>query len=86
MAGKLCFGEPTNNAAKVRNSKSFCEGRYYRALGTETTHPKEDNPHEAGTEAATAWDLGWDDAEAGTGTYVGPSGCCAALGDVATGV
>lgn len=82
MPGKLCFGETLNNAGELRSSKAFCEGRDYRAQGTAIAFPKNSNPHEATSEAATAWDLGWDNAEAGAGTYVGITGCCSALGNV----
>ena len=81
MAGKLCFGAAINNAANVSTSKAFCEGRTHRAKGTAAAFPITDNPHVSG-EDKTAWDLGWTDAHAGVGTYVGVTGCCAALGDV----
>ena len=81
MAGKLCFGSTYNNAGagNLRESKSFCEGVSYRAKGTELTNPITDNPHVTGSEAADAWDAGWNAAndEAGNATSIG---CCAATG------
>lgn len=82
MAGKLCFGASVNNAGNLKNSKAFCEGRFYRSRGTAASFPVTGNPHEIGSESSDAWVLGWDAAQAGVGTYVSESGCCAALGDI----
>ena len=81
MAGKLCYGSAYNNAGAgtLRSSKSFCEGINYRAGGTLLGRPKVDNPHLAGSDAALAWNLGWDFAEASSGGALDTRGtCCAA--------
>lgn len=56
---KFCNGVSGLRAAKLQNSKAFSEGLYYRAGGTLLGRPIADNPHEAGSEAADAWDAGW---------------------------
>jgi len=71
VAGKLCFGKEYANAGagQIRDSKAFCEGRVLaQAHGN-----KHDNPHEAGSEAFVAYDLGFDSIAKGD-----PKGCCAA--------
>jgi hypothetical protein len=83
MAGKMCTGVKTNNAALPSQSRAYCEGMAYRATGTLITAPKVTNPHPAGSEDAVAWDLGWDYAEAGKSATVplDTSGtCCAPVG------
>jgi len=69
MSGKLSFGSKYNNAGagQLRECKAFGEGVQYRASGTVLSVPKTDNPHEAGSDAAIAFDLGWDLAEANAG-------------------
>lgn len=82
MAGKLCFGSEYNNAGagQLKDSKAFCEGMAYRASDTAILAPKADNPHPAASEAALAWNLGWDFATANVGTVPDTSGtCCAAV-------
>lgn len=86
MPGKLCTGATTNSTGTLKSSKAFCEGMAYRASGTAIAKPKVDNPHVAGSDAATAWDLGWDFAEAGKSASVPldtSATCCAAVGLVA---
>lgn len=82
MAGKKCTGTQTNNAGNSKNSRAFCEGRNYRGTGTGLQAPITDNPHEAGSEAADAWDRGWTAVDISSGTSVGVDGCCPAVGDV----
>ena len=80
MPGKFCTGAVTNNAYLLVETKAFCEGLNYRAGGTLLGRPKTDNQHAAGSEAAEAWDRGWEtaDAAAPLGTIT-PSDapCCA---------
>ena len=85
MPGKLCTGAASNNAGNLKNSKAYCEGIMYRASGTLLTRPIVSNPHEAGSEAAAAWDLGWTLAEANSGGTVDrtEAGCCAVTGTIA---
>lgn len=85
MAGKLCFGQVRNNAGAghISQSKAYCEGAKWRAQGTALAFPKTDNPHEAGSEDAEAWDLGWDVAQAAAGGTLGTVGCCAYIGAIA---
>ncbi len=82
MAGKRCTGAISNNGPGLRESKAFCEGRLYRSLGTSVQQPITDNPHAPNSKAGDAWDLGWGDADAAAGSYLGPTACCAAIGDV----
>ncbi len=65
MPGKLFDGRAKENAKNgvPQNSRGYCEGMLYRTTGTETTAPKSNNPHQTGSEIATAWDAGWDAAE-----------------------
>jgi len=69
MAGQLSFGSAYNNAGagQLRECKAFGEGIAYRASGTVLSVPKTDNPHESNSDAALAWALGWDLAEANVG-------------------
>ena len=87
MAGKMCFGSTYNNAGAghLRSSKAFCEGIEYRTGGTAVARPKADNPHQSGSDAADAWDTGWDIAQAAAGGSVTPSSapCCAVGGTIA---
>lgn len=84
MPGKLCTGAAQNNAANLKNSKAYCEGIKYRASGLSIARPITDNPHEAGSEAADAWDLGWTLAEANATGVVDrtEAGCCAVTGTI----
>lgn len=84
MAGKLCFGSTYNNAgaARIQDSKAFCEGAAYRATDTALNAPITDNPHESGSEAADAWDAGWTAADGAAGGELGIVGCCAYIGTV----
>lgn len=74
MSGQLDFGATFNNAgaAYADTAKAFSEGIYYRAGGTLAGRPKANNPHEAGSRDADAWDRGWDVADA-----VAPAGTIA---------
>ena len=68
MAGKMIDGTVTNNSADSKIGRSFCEGMGYRQADTGANAPITDNPHEAGSDCAVAWDNGWtvaDDAEGG---------------------
>lgn len=80
MAGKKCNGVDSYSAVKVQNSKAFCEGMAYRASDTALNAPVTDNPHEAGSEAATCWAAGWDVAALSAGGNISKAdlGCCAA--------
>lgn len=80
MSGKLCTGATTNSSGTLKSSKAFCEGMAYRASDTVLSVPKTANPHAVGSDAATAWDLGWDFATASAGSVPDTSGtCCAAV-------
>ena len=81
MAGKMCNGGGRlTSAAKVSPSRAFCEGMLYRSGGTAVQKPKIDNPLEG--EDLTAWDSGWDVAEAAKGGTISAAdaGCCAMVG------
>lgn len=84
MAGKLYDGRdvttPKNGVKK--NTKAYCEGMSYRATGTAVQAPKVNNPHLAGSEAATAWDAGWDTADNNAGGTISKAdaGPCGAGG------
>ena len=69
MAGQMSFGSSYNNAGagRYRDGRAFGEGVMYRASGTAAAKPKANNPLDAGSEAALAWNLGWDLAEANAG-------------------
>jgi len=84
MSGKLCYGSSYNNsgAGTLRESKAFADGILYRAEGTALAKPKADNPHETGSEAFTAWDLGWDAAQAAVGGSLPAIGCAAPTGTI----
>lgn len=82
MAGKLCSGSAMNNAgaARISQSKAYCEAITYRASGTSVSKPKTGNPHADTTSPDhVAWDAGWDAAEASEGSALA-SGCCAKTG------
>lgn len=74
MPGYLCTGVSTNIGYLPKESRAYCEGAYARTLSTTPT-----NPHEAGSDAATAWAAGVTDKAAGT-----VEGCCAVMGAAAT--
>lgn len=59
MPGKLCTGAVLNNAFRIKESKAFSEGIYFRAQGTALDFPLTGNPHAAGSSAAAAWSRGW---------------------------
>lgn len=83
MAGKLCTGAATNNAALPHQSRSFCEGMEFRAAGTAAAKPITGNPHDGlGSEAETAWDAGWTAADGAAGGTISAavSGCCGLIG------
>lgn len=82
MAGKLCSGQSQNNGHIVKDSKAYCEGRFFRGRGTGAAFPITGNPHPASTDAADAWDRGWTDVNGQAGNYVDEKDCCAAIGDV----
>lgn len=86
MSGKLCFGSNYANAGAghLQSSKAFCEGMQYRADGTAALKPKASNPLPSSSEAAGAWDRGWDfaDDEAG-GTIDTSATCCQITGTIA---
>lgn len=67
MAGQMSFGKIYNNAGagNFREGRAFAEGIQFRASGTLVGAPKSANPLPTGSEAAEAWDAGWDFAEAG---------------------
>ena len=86
MSGKLCTGGATNNAgaARISQSKAFCEGIEFRAQGTAIAFPITGNPHPAGSPDNTSWAAGWlaADASAG-GTMDGADAPCCAVDGLA---
>ena len=85
MSGKMCFGSSYANAGAghLRSSKAFCEGMAYRAEGTAAAQPKANNPHVSGSEAAVAWDLGWDFTDAAAGGEISTKAtCCSVTGTI----
>lgn len=83
MAGKLCTGAATNNAALLHQSKAYCEGMFFRSQGTAVAYPITGNPHDGdSSEAETAWDAGWTAADgvAGGSITAAVSGCCGLIG------
>ena len=79
MPGQLCTGTTIKNGT-IRDSKAFCEGMAYRTTGSAVAAPKANNPHAAGSDAAIAWDNGWDIADAAGGSTIGDAFCCALRG------
>lgn len=79
MAGQQCIGSNQRRASITKESKAFCEGQMNRG----NDGALEDNPHEADSNAAKAWSIGWFlvDQQA-PATLDAPIGCCAAIGDV----
>lgn len=80
MAGKMCTGAATANAALPHQSRAFCEGLHHRAKGTAAQYPITDNPHDGdGSEAETAWDAGWTVANSAAPGAITASNapCCA---------
>jgi hypothetical protein len=81
MSGKLCTGEPTNNAGAglLSQSKAFCEGLAWRAQGTALAYPITDNPFLAGSPDGDAWDSGWTVTNGAAASTVDPDAapCCA---------
>ena len=69
--GKNYTGKKDNNAGNSSNAKSFCEGLQYRADTNGATIG--DNPHEAGSESADAWDRGWAVGQGAVGGFVDPA-------------
>ena len=67
-----CNGQEDYGPVQLLDSKAYCEGRAYAVGGG----LKADNPHEAGSFAAEAWDLGHDSYAAGVGSPL-PRDCCA---------
>ena len=84
MAGKICTGSADGNAFNPRESSAYCDGMAYRASGTAAAKPKSDNPFDGdGSEAETAWDAGWDFADAAKGGAIDATGtCCNVTGTV----
>jgi len=84
MAGKICTGSSDNNGYHPRESVAYCEGMAYRASGASAAVPKTNNPHVDGSEAHTAWDAGWDFADAAAGGAIdSTTTCCNVSGTVA---
>lgn len=69
MPGKLCTGQPENNigAARLSQSKAFCEGRLANFNGGLIG----DDPHFPGSPDSDAWLAGFADLTAAEDT------CCA---------
>jgi len=86
MPGKLCVGEPINNAGAghLSASKAYCEGMAYRASGTLIQRPFASNPHVQNSPDWNAWDYGWTKANDNAGGQISKAdrGCCAASGVV----
>ena len=84
MAGKICIGDPMNNAGagRLAQSKAFCEGIHYRAGGTALERPAANNPHPIGQIDRTNWNRGWTFANNASPSAVDPdlAPCCAASG------
>lgn len=82
MSGKLCAGYPRDNsgAAKLRDSKAYCEGMLARARD----FVWESNPHLNLSSAWDSWGAGWDDADDNAGGVMNKedSGCCATMGAI----
>lgn len=86
MPGKQYDGRGLDEAKNgvTNNSKAYCEGMQYRTTGTAAAKPITDNPHQAGSEAETAWDAGWNAADAkAAGTLTRAEAGPCALGGVA---
>lgn len=79
MAGRRCVGGLRGNGPEVRESKAYCEGMAYRASDTASNVPVTDNPHEADSPAAIAWDNGWNVAQDALAGVIADEqlGCCA---------
>lgn len=81
MPGQICAGQNTDDIknAKLRNSKSFCEGFLARAVAVPPAVP----PHEEGSAAYNAYVAGVA-AKAAETTPDENKGCCAPAGAKAT--
>lgn len=79
--GKFCYGDSNKNsgAARISQSKAFCEGMGYRASDTVLSVPKTDNPYPDGSPDFVSWNLGWDKAETQAGGAItrALASCCA---------
>lgn len=68
MAGKISDGNDAS-LQEIRNSRAYNEGMEHRAADTATNNPITDNPYDGeGTEEETAWDAGWNAADAYAGS------------------
>ena len=65
-------------AARLSNSKAYCEGMLYRTTGNAITASIDGNPHVAGSPDGDAWDRGWTKAQESAGGNIPKSdmGCC----------
>jgi len=85
MSGKLCTGNSENNigAARLSQSKAFCEGVGYRSKGTSVDFPRTGNPHVNGSPDYEAWDAGWMVVEGQVASPIDPATApCCAVSDV----
>lgn len=86
MPGKQYDGRDLGDAKNgvTNNSRAYCEGMEYRTTGTAAAKPITDNPHQSGSEAATAWAAGWTVADGkAEGTLTRDEAGPCALGGVA---
>lgn len=75
MSGKICDGN-ANSGLEIRNSKAYCEGM----LACQQNLAATANPYDGtGMEEETAWDAGYNAADAYSGSTmpVSAMGCCA---------
>ena len=85
MSGKLCTGSSENNigAARLSQSKAFCEGVAYRSQGASLSFPRTGNPHVNGSSDYQAWDAGWMVVEGQVASPIDPATApCCAVSDV----
>lgn len=86
MPGKLYDGRDVTTAKNgvPNNSRAFCDGALYRCGDTAANRPITDVTkfHQAGSEAATAWEAGWNltDGYAGSVVPINVEGPCGLRG------
>lgn len=76
MSGKMCTGDQKNNAALLKDSRAYCEGRDAAAAGELITA----NPQPLGSEARAAWTAGWTSWNTDPATGPGQDCCSAKFG------
>lgn len=71
-------GATSIKTADRRLAQAFCEGMAHRLSGTALAKPITDNPYIGSTpdaELKTAWDNGWNSAQADAGGALTPHSC-----------